>query len=163
MTLMCWTRILGDTGDVQSGIEKGASWQSGEYNLLQVYTGGVLLQMFDLPDECDDDYSGGNGVDDAWHHIAGSWDGDHIRVYIDATEVAGGPCSGVLGTNEEPLYIGARGGASRWTNGYYDEIKVFNRGLSQAEIEAAMAFETVPAVDPLSSAAALWATLKSAP
>ena len=114
MTLMCWTRILGDTGGDQSALEKGASWQAGEYNLLPVYTGAVLLQMFDLPDACDDDYAAGDVTDGAWHHIAGTWDGDHVRVYVDAAEVGGGPCSGVLGTNEEPLYIGARGGASSW-------------------------------------------------
>jgi len=138
LTISCWVKIMGLTGDNQSGVEKGAAWVSGEYNLLPVYGGGVLLQMFDLPEECDDEAIGGSVSDGEWHFITGTWDGGTIAVYIDAKESRALPCKGELIPNNDLLFIGCRGGSGRWVNGFMDEIKIYNRALSIEEIEKDM-------------------------
>lgn len=106
LTISCWVRIMGTTGDNQSGVEKGSGWVVGEYNILPEYGGGVLLQMNDLPDGCDDEAIAGSVVDKQWHFITGTWDGKTIIVYIDGEESKTLACKGKLGTNNDPLYIG---------------------------------------------------------
>lgn len=134
LTINCWVKIVGETGDNQSGVEKGAAWVSGEYNLLPVYGGAVLLQAFDLPEACNDDVTGGNVVDNQWHFVAGVWDGKDVKIYVDAKEARAMGCVGEIKPNAEPLFIGCRGGTGRWVNGTMDEIKIYNRGLSIDEI-----------------------------
>lgn len=136
ITINCWVLIKGMTAEHQSAVEKGDAWKAGEYNLLPCYNpDSVLLQMNDLPDSCDDEATGGKVNDGEWHHIAGTWDGKVIRTYIDGKKSSELACSGTLEKNSDPLYIGARGGNQRWMNGLIDEIKVYNRALSEAEIK----------------------------
>lgn len=160
MTLMTWTKITGLTGDNQSGIEKGPAWAQGEYNLLPVYGGSILLQIFDLPEACNDDLAAGQVTDGEWHHIAGTFDGKKIVIYKDGDEVGGGPCEGKLNANAEPLYIGSRGGSSRWTLGFYDDMKIYNRALTKAELRTAMQGTVDLPVDPKDRATVKWAALK---
>lgn len=134
MTISCWVKILGLTADHQSGVEKGASWSAGEYNLLPVYSGGVLLQMNDLPDGCDDETIGGPVSDGGWYFITGTWDGKTITIYINGEESRKLPCEGKLEKNADSLFIGCRGGSGRWMVGILDEIKVYNRALTVEEI-----------------------------
>lgn len=138
VTISCWAKIMGLTGAHQSGVEKGRAWSSGEYNLLPEYSGGVLLQMFDLPEECDDEAIGRSVADGEWHFITGTWDGKVIRIYVDAKESKSLPCPGELIPNNDPLFIGCRGGSERWLNGFIDEIKIYNRALSIEEIKRDM-------------------------
>jgi len=138
ITISCWAKVTGLTGDHQSGVEKGAAWIAGEYNLLPVYSGGVLLQMFDLPEECDDECIGSSVSDGEWHFITGTWNGKIITVYIDAKENRTLPCAGKLEKNTDPLFIGGRGGSQRWLVGVIDEVKIYNRALSADEIERDM-------------------------
>jgi len=160
LTISCWVKIMGPTGDNQSAVEKGAAWVVGEYNLLPEYGGGVLLQMFDLPEACNDEAIGGSVVDKKWHFITGTWDGKTIIVYIDAEESRTLPCKGTLGTNNDPLFIGCRGGGQRWVNGFIDEIKIYNRALSVDEIKADMEDPSL-AVDTVDKLAVTWGNLKA--
>ena len=162
LTISCWVKILGATGDHQSGIEKGSAWGSGEYNLLPEYGGGVTLQMFDLPEACNDEAIGGSVVDSEWHFITGAWDGKTIIIYIDAEESRTLPCEGKLGVNNGSLYIGCRGGSQRWVNGFIDEIKMYNRALSVDEIKVDMEDPGANlAVDIVDKLAAIWGNLKA--
>ncbi|HGJ67514.1 TPA: LamG domain-containing protein [bacterium] len=139
MTINCWVLIKGMTAEHQSAVEKGDSWEAGEYNLLPCYNpDSVLLQMNDLPEECDDEALGGKVNDGEWHHIAGTWDGKVIKTFVDGKETSRLNCAGELSANNKPLYIGARGGNQRFMNGLIDEIKVYNRALTDAEIKQDM-------------------------
>jgi len=161
LTISCWVRIMGLTGDNQSGIEKGAAWAVGEYNLLPEYGGGVLLQIFDLPEACNDDAIAGSIVDQEWHYVTGTWDGKTIIIYIDGEESRTMACKGKLGTNNDSLYIGCRGGSGRWVDGFMDEIKIYNRALSVDEIKVDMETPRANlAVDVVGKLAVTWGNLK---
>jgi len=41
-----------------------------------------------------------------WHHIAGTWDGTTMRLYLDGIQLASGPFSGVIGYDANPVLIG---------------------------------------------------------
>ena len=45
---------------------------------------------------------------------------------------------GKLTANNEPLYIGARGGNQRFLNGALDEIKIYDYALTQDELRMDM-------------------------
>ncbi len=80
-----------------------------------------------------------------WYFIAITWDGSVTRAYIDAVgkgSVSVGTISGAIGngtTSRDQLVIGARGiGGGQNSNSSIDEVRIYNRALSQAEIQEDM-------------------------
>ena len=69
-----------------------------------------------------------------WTHLTGTFDGSTFRFYINGELVGTG--SGTLGpANHSPLRIGTSGDCEKFF-GLIDEVELFNRALSQPEIEA---------------------------
>lgn len=162
MTIETWAKIPAGGEGIQSAAEKGSGWVEGEYNLAVVYNGGTILQMRDLPANCADVNSGASIQDDQWHFLAGTWDGGTLRLYIDGILDAEMECAGTLLTNDDPLYIGARGGSQRFVTGALDEIKIYNYALSQDEIVADMENPvSASAVKPGGKLTTTWSMIKS--
>ena len=160
ITIEFWALVKGGEA-IQSGVEKGAAWVSGLYNLAALYNGGTILQFFDLPEPCNDDNIGPTIQDGEWHFLAGTWDGDDIRLYIDGELEAEMPCKGELKPNDESLYIGARGGSQRFLTGALDEIKMYNYALTKEELLKDMAEPITLHVDAQDKLATVWARLKT--
>ena len=160
ITIEFWALVKGGEA-IQSGIEKGAAWVSGLYNLAALYNGGTILQFFDLPEPCNDDNIGPSIQDGEWHFLVGTWDGDDILLYIDGELEAEMPCKGELKPNNEALYIGARGGSQRFLTGALDEIKMYNYALTKEELLKDMAEPVVLSVDGHDKLATVWARLKT--
>jgi len=89
------------------------------------------------------EFNGGNDTIDnayplnAWHHIAITWDGANVNIYEDAALVAGphgfgGPIN-YSGTNH--FEIGAADTHDGSSEGYVADVRVYNRGLSLAEVK----------------------------
>jgi hypothetical protein len=79
----------------------------------------------------------------AFTHITGTFDGQTAKVYVNGVQEASTSVSGTLTTSNAPVVIGNAGAACRITNpndvpfhGVIDEVEIFNRALSQAEIQA---------------------------
>jgi len=77
---------------------------------------------------------------DAWHHIAFTWDGTTIRTYIDAElQPVTGTFTGNLGTPTVNLTIGVvtngNGQPEGFFEGLLDDARVYDVALSQSEIE----------------------------
>jgi len=165
LTIELWVKIAKLNGAQQSGVEKGSAWVSGEYNLCPEYNGGVILQIFDLPDNCDDEGQTGSAAtmaNGSWHFLVGVWDGNAIKIYIDGEETNKTECKGEIGSNGDPLFIGCRNGAERWVDGLMDEIKIYNRGLTTDEILSDMANPRANlAVDKKDKLASTWGNLKA--
>jgi hypothetical protein len=67
-------------------------------------------------------------ADGRWHHLAGVWDGDEVRLYVDGRLAGRKAAAGKRRTNRLPLYIGAdpdKGGkpVSRM-QGEVDEVRI---------------------------------------
>ncbi len=73
--------------------------------------------------------------DDQWHHIAFVRDAGTINLYLDGVleSSAADVVTGVT-ANSSDLFLGNRGGASNFLAGLLDEIAIFGRGLTAAEI-----------------------------
>ena len=82
----------------------------------------------------------------AWHHYASTYDATQgCKIYVDGTLVASnttslGPLSTATiagATAVSPFMLGAKeGGAAEFYNGSLDEVSVWNRALSQADISS---------------------------
>lgn len=160
ITIEFWVIVKGGEA-IQSGVEKGVAWVSGLYNLAALYNGGTILQFFDLPEPCNDDNIGPSIQDGEWHFLAGTWDGDDILLYIDGELEAEMPCKGELKPNDDPLFIGARGGSGRFLTGALDEIKVYNYALTKAELLKDMEAPVTLHVDAQDKLTTVWARLKT--
>lgn len=73
-----------------------------------------------------------------WHHVACTYDGAEVKVYVDGVLEATVAYTNGIGLNNEPLRIGRDpfSAPNRDFNGLIDEVEVFNRALTDDEIEA---------------------------
>jgi hypothetical protein len=77
-------------------------------------------------------------TDDTWHHIAGTFDGNELRVYVDGNLEAIKITTGTIATNTRAVNIGASWGGGTWQRffkGLVDEVAIYNRALSPEEIQ----------------------------
>jgi hypothetical protein len=73
-----------------------------------------------------------------WTHLAGTYDGAMQRLYVNAVQVATRVQTGGVSVSASPLRIG---GNSIWGEvfaGRIDEVRIYDRALSQEEIQADM-------------------------
>ncbi|RYD39727.1 MAG: LamG domain-containing protein, partial [Verrucomicrobiaceae bacterium] len=72
-----------------------------------------------------------------WVHIASTYDGDRMVIYFDGAEVASLAVTGAVPVTANPLHIGtktAASGAQNHLNGMLDQVRLYGRALSAAEV-----------------------------
>lgn len=74
----------------------------------------------------------------AWTHVALTYDGAKLRLYVNGNQAASAPVSGSIETNSNPLRIGGNVPAGEYFQGRIAEVRVYNRALSQADIQSDM-------------------------
>lgn len=75
-----------------------------------------------------------------WVHVAGTYDGTALRIYVNGALNATLAVTGATCANTEPLGIGAKnrtatGVVEAYFDGRIDDLRVYNRALSAAEIK----------------------------
>jgi hypothetical protein len=73
-----------------------------------------------------------------WTHIAGSYDGTTLRLYVNGALVSSTTVGGSIPSSTGPLRIGGNSIWSEWFAGTIDSVRVYSRALSQSEIQADM-------------------------
>jgi glucose/arabinose dehydrogenase/PKD repeat protein len=71
-----------------------------------------------------------------WSHLATTYDGATLRLYVDGALVATQARTGPLPNSAAPLVIGGNAIWGEYFAGRIDEVRVYNRALSAAEIVA---------------------------
>ena len=76
-------------------------------------------------------------IDDGnWYFIVGVYDGEYLRLYVDGVEESNNYIgSTTLYANDEPVIIGSSRGTAEFWNGIIDEVRIYNRALSENEIK----------------------------
>ena len=144
LTVSAWLRSPSSPGGYHYLLAKGASgcWNAS-YAFVVQPSGAFIFYV-----------SPGGGIsgvsspattalwDGAWHHVAGTYDGSAVRLFVDGTEVPGAtPFTGSIGYGLSPnndLDIGAFRGACTlpWSGGQIDEVSIWSRALLPAEVAA---------------------------
>ncbi len=80
----------------------------------------------------------GSWIPGEWHHLAGTWSADTLRLYVDGRPA--GPC---VATGNLPRKFGATfrigdhpWGSSRATSSLIDDVRIYDRPLGEEEIAA---------------------------
>ena len=108
------TVSTGDTG-CHFGSNGDVQWRATIGGLNRRICGGVLTP----------------GV---WQHIAGTYDGNEVVLYVDGLAVASASRSGQIATNAEAVHLGNLANGSRAFDGAIDDVRIWDRALDAAEI-----------------------------
>ena len=71
-----------------------------------------------------------------WVHLAGTFDGSTLRIFVDGVESGVAQFSGGVAVVNQPLLIGRNGVGSDAFKGLLDELRIYNRALTTAEVQA---------------------------
>jgi hypothetical protein len=96
-----------------------------------------------------------------WHHIAGTYDGSTFYLYVDGSKTFQFDYKAKLPKNGADVVVGRRSKANEAAyKGIIDEVAVFNRALSAAEVAERMLAVTPAALEPAGKLAISWGSLK---
>lgn len=89
-----------------------------------------------------------------WAHLAFTYDGAFLNFYVNGVLAGSAIMPGTFLASPEPLIIGGRAGGNQFFAGRLDEIRIYNRALTNAEIQADASFSdaVLPAVSIISPA-----------
>lgn len=102
-----------------------------------------------------------------WTHIAGTYDGKEMVLYLNGEGIDKKLVNGKIEVIGDPVCIGNivdAGGAGKneYWSGLIDEVKIWDRGLSDKEVKQQMNFsrDNILAVNPQDKLATTWAKMK---
>lgn len=74
----------------------------------------------------------------AWTHLAATYDGAALRLYVNAALASTRAVTGALPATANALKIGGNAVWGEYFNGLIDEVRVYNRALAQSELQTDM-------------------------
>jgi hypothetical protein len=77
-------------------------------------------------------------VPNTWTHVAATYDGSALRVYVNGVLVGLRPATGSVRLSSDALRIGGNVASGQYFRGRIDEVRIYNRALSTAEIQEDM-------------------------
>ncbi|HSG05007.1 MAG TPA: PKD domain-containing protein, partial [Nitrospiria bacterium] len=72
----------------------------------------------------------------SWNHVAATYDGSRVRIYINGNEDSVADALGIPLENQTALMFGREPWILNWMIGALDEVKIFNRALSLGEVSS---------------------------
>jgi hypothetical protein len=161
-TIVAWALVDDSVvyGSERIIVEYG-TWQTGTYQLTSMsdnhWKTNFHGRSSNQGSECLLDWT-----DSQWHHLVGVFDDDDdfMRTYFD-----GEVCDTTVENNapsdvDLPLYIASRGGGSLFSSITLDEIAIYNRAISEAEVEQLFSTEGFAVVNHADKIAETWGHIK---
>ena len=74
----------------------------------------------------------------AWTHLASTYDGSVLRLFVNGVQVSTRALAGPIAASTGALRIGGNAVWPEWFQGLIDEVRVYNRALTPAEIQSDM-------------------------
>jgi hypothetical protein len=73
-----------------------------------------------------------------WTHLATTYDGAALRLYVNGTLVRTTAVTGAIATSTNPLQIGGDSIFGQYFAGTIDEVRIYNTALTQTQIQTDM-------------------------
>lgn len=140
ISVQAWVRRLGSPGQWRYVISNGGhGCDFSSFGLYSGHGGGLSFYVSGGAGYTTSPAAVPEGVwDGAWHFAVGTYDGRHVRLFVDGDEVGQGTATGLAiryGLGRPGAFLGAyRGACNLPFTGDIDEIAVRNRALSAADI-----------------------------
>ena len=74
----------------------------------------------------------------AWTHLALTYNGSKLRLFVDGSRVAAVAANGPIASSNSPLEIGGDGILGQFFQGLIDEVRIYDVARSQAQIRSDM-------------------------
>lgn len=132
ITMMAWAKPIKNITAkiVQKGDWDGHGIGQGNWDGWTAHirlTGNVTQSL---------NWGGGLPILNQWYHVAMTYDGQQLKLYVNGQLRNSKDVNGLLNINNRDLSIGSDNGAQKFFNGSIDEAKFFSRALDQTEIQA---------------------------
>ena len=133
MTVATWVTIRSIPAAWSPVVAKGENaWRLGNYNEENRYHYGITFWQ-----------NAGYNADgvtvvgaDEWHHVAGTFDGTNVLLYLDGVIDTSNTTEFPIGTNAFNVAVGLNPEATdRTWDGLIDELYIYNRALSPGEVK----------------------------
>ena len=137
ITVEAWVQPNTNTGGGSIIGDYSTPVNECQYFLRRDYAGGYFFQVGNsAPGTYTSVVSAASTTIGVWQHIAGTYDGATLRIYVNGVLSGTAAASiGTFGTPSNPTWIGGNNaGTGEFFNGNIDEIRVWNRALCQGEI-----------------------------
>jgi hypothetical protein len=127
-----WVRRAGSPGAWRYVLSKGSlDCARSAYGLYSGWAGGMSFYVSNSTSYfLSPEVPAGTVWDGRWHHVTGSYDGDHVRLWIDGAHVGSGTAANiaiVYGAASHGLYVGMyRGSCDLGFDGAIDDVKVWD-------------------------------------
>ena len=165
MTIAAWFRIDADS---DTGIRRQNAYLLEDQSTSEAVPNGFSFRMWTSDGLSPGIYGNTELQQGQWYHIAGTYDGSQMRLYVDGVEetelrsdanvVIDGQWGGDIGTPADTLQLKY---SSESLYGGMDETVLLNRALTAREIGELMAGAlTTTAVDSHSKLTTTWAAIK---
>ena len=165
-TLAIWTKVTDDLLNKKGSMVSKYQLVGGRQEFYGIFVEevGYRVQTYCRDAVLVQNLYSKNAInDEEWHHAALVRDaGSKIQLYVDGElEESEVDNTGDL-TNPDPLVMGRHYVDLYYNGGIVDELLLWRRALSQAEIQQAMEGDTLTAVDSGQKLSISWGELKSA-
>lgn len=158
LTIEAWVKMSGhhDNGIVVKLISEGVHWPT-VYNLE---TWSDQLAYFGVNEDTGEWIVGSYPLDE-WFHLTGVFDNGTETIYINGEDMGSMPDpSAVVPDSDLPVYIGCVDPNSYFFVGELDDIAIYDRALTQAEIQQDMGSISPATVESTGKLASTWGAMK---
>ena len=144
MTLEAWVKTSNANQWWQTILTK----EKPPYMSYQLYATGTYKPLANAWRDTNGNYDDDDGLyapasrptpTGTWTHLAATYDSATLRIYMNGTQIASTQTSGAITNSSAPLRIGGNAIWGEYFFGIIDEVRVYNRALSAAQLTADMA------------------------
>lgn len=129
LSIAAWVKAFGWEGNSRI-VQKGLN--DNQYRLVRE-NGSLRFSVAGVGEaSCETPSSG------SWHHLAGTYDGKVLRLYVDGVSKASKEAAGRIPVTRDGVFIASKSASAvqgDHFHGILDEVRLYNRALTPREVE----------------------------